>query len=268
MAARPRAKVLAAEPGLPLLVAAEFLTDDSVSHAELRSTRMTTSISLISPRAFKFLIAILNSSAVGKLRYTKNGRPTGLSIANDGTIIVPDTHYYQVLFYSPDGKLLDKIGGKQGIEAGEFHFLTDGVQDSDGNYFFSEYGDLDRIHKYDANKKFVTMWGGHGDEFGEFRRPQSVVLDKNQQLWVADACNHRIQIFDRDGKFVRSWGEKGAEPGSSITLTESRLTREWNFYVCEWGNHRIQKFDSQGKPLSWWGEGGHGPQQFYNPWGL
>ena len=40
-----------------------------------------------------------------------NGRPTGMSIDRDGNLAVADTHYYQVLFYSPEGELLRKIGG-------------------------------------------------------------------------------------------------------------------------------------------------------------
>src|SRR5690606_32938987 len=45
-----------------------------------------------------------------------NGMPTGLSFSRSGLLIVPDTHYYQVLFYTPSGKLLaDRtLGGEPG----------------------------------------------------------------------------------------------------------------------------------------------------------
>lgn len=197
-----------------------------------------------------------------------NGRPTGLSIGNDGTIIVPDTHYYRVLFYSPQGELLDKVGGTRGMGPGQFHFLTDAVQAKDGTYFFSEYGDFDRIHKYDADKKFIKMWGGHGDEQGKFQRPQAMAFDDKQQLWVADSCNHRIQIFSREGDFIRTWGQDGKEPGKLSYPYGILFDPDWNFYVCEFGNHRVQKFDREGKSVGWWGSSGTGPEQMNNPWSM
>ena len=44
----------------------------------------------------------------------ENGRPTGLNIDRDGNLLVADTHYFQLLIYSPEGKLLRKIGGTHG----------------------------------------------------------------------------------------------------------------------------------------------------------
>ena len=106
---------------------------------------------------------------------TDNGRPTGISIDQDGNVLVADTHYFRVLFYTADGELLTDrtIGGTQGNEAGEFNFVTDAVQDSQGNYFVSEYGSYDRIQKFSPDGKFLYQWGSHGSELGQFRRPQS-----------------------------------------------------------------------------------------------
>ena len=53
------------------------------------------------------------SSASGKRR-PRGGRPTGLSIGIDGNLLVADTHYYRVLIYSPQGKLLRIMGGRRG----------------------------------------------------------------------------------------------------------------------------------------------------------
>ncbi len=33
----------------------------------------------------------------------ENGKPTGISIDRDGTVMVADTHYYRFLFYTPEG---------------------------------------------------------------------------------------------------------------------------------------------------------------------
>ena len=84
-----------------------------------------------------------------------------------------DTHYYRVLVYSPEGKLLDTLGGKLGQKPGEFGFVTSAVQDRQGNYYVSEYGDYDRIQKFSPQRRFIRQWGGHGAEPGQFIRPSN-----------------------------------------------------------------------------------------------
>ncbi len=98
------------------------------------------------------------------------GKPCGLSISNDGLLMVCDTHYFRVLFYTPDGELVEErtIGGTNGRGPGEFGFVTDVVQDSRGNYYVSEYGDYDRIQKFSPDGKYVYQWGGHGTAPGKF----------------------------------------------------------------------------------------------------
>lgn len=199
-----------------------------------------------------------------------NGRPTGMSMSRDGLLMVADTHYYRVLFYTPEGKLRDDltIGGTMGQGPGEFGFVTDVVEDSAGNYYVAEYGEFDRIQKFSPNREFVLEWGGHGERPGEFARPQSMVITGDDRLVVADACNHRIQIFDTAGKLLSSWGEQGATPGKFSYPYGLALDPQENLYVCEYGNHRVQKLTLDGQPLATWGHEGRKPGQLFNPWSL
>jgi DNA-binding beta-propeller fold protein YncE len=199
-----------------------------------------------------------------------NGRPTGLSISTDGNLLVADTHYYRILTYRPTGELLadETLGGTMGQGPGEFGFVTDAVRDSAGNYYVSEYGEFDRIQKFSADKKFILEWGGHGSEPGHFLRPQHLELDKQGQLWVADACNHRIQIFDDQGKVVRIWGDQGTEPGQLQYPYCLVLDGQGHVYVCEYGNHRVQKFTVDGESIACWGSEGRRPGHLFNPWAL
>ncbi len=197
-----------------------------------------------------------------------NGRPTGISIGRDGRVLVPDTHYYRVLIYSPTGELLQTIGGTNGTGPGEFGFLTDVAEDDEGNYYISEYGEHDRIQKFTHDGKFIKQWGGHGVEAGEFIRPQSIAFDEQQRLWVADACNHRLQVFDTEGKFLFQWGQEGQEPGKLQYPYSLIFDPEGNLYICEYGNHRVQKFTRDGLSLGCWGTHGRGAGQMHNPWAL
>lgn len=198
----------------------------------------------------------------------KFGRPTGLSIDHNGNVLVPDTHYYRVLTYSPEGKLLDTLGGTNGHAPGEFGLVTDAVEDSKGNLYVSEYGEYDRIQKFTPDHKYVLEWGSHGDEPGQFVRPQCMAVDAEDHIWVADACNHRIQIFDTSGKLLRMWGKPGQAVGELYYPYSIVLDGEGHVYVCEYGNHRIQKFTLDGKSLGIWGTHGREPGQMHNPWAI
>jgi DNA-binding beta-propeller fold protein YncE len=198
----------------------------------------------------------------------EHGRPTGLGIDRQGNILVADTHYNQLLIYSSYGELLRKIGGVKGAGPGEYGFVTDAVQDLHGFYYISEYGDNDRIHKVTADGQQVAEWGGHGSEPGQFSRPQALAFDADEHLWVADACNHRIQVFDTSGKLLKMWGEQGGAVGQLSYPYGIALDGRGHIYVCEFGNHRVQKFTLDGKSLGTWGSEGRGPGELYNPWSL
>ena len=196
------------------------------------------------------------------------GKPTGLSIGPDGNVWVADTHYYRVLVYSPEGKLLRTIGGVKGDKPGEFGLVTSVVHDSAGNFYVSEYGDFDRIQKFTPKGKFIRQWGGHGNEPGQFVRPQKMAVDKHDHIWVTDSCNHRIQVFDADGKLLKLWGTQGGGPGEMYYPYDLTLGEDDTIYVCEFGNHRIQKFTRDGRSLGCFGVEGRDEGQFSNPWAI
>src|SRR5262249_8326727 len=131
----------------------------------------------------------------------------------DGNLLVSDSHYNCLRIYAADGKLLRTIGGEPGSGPGQLGYVSDAVQDADGFFYVAEFGDNQRISKFDATGKFVTSWGAPGSEPGQFARIRAMTLGPDSLLFVADACNHRIQVFTRDGKLVRVWGTQGAEPG-------------------------------------------------------
>ena len=167
------------------------------------------------------------------------GRPTGLTISPDGIVLVADTHYFRILSYTPLGELLEKetIGGTYGPQADQFGLVTDAVRDAEGNWYIAEYG-------------------------------ENIVLDKTGQLWVADACNHRIQVFDDQGQLLQMWGQAGSDPGQLYYPYDLAFDQQGHIYICEYGNHRVQKFTRQGESLGCWGTGGRQPGMLHNPWAL
>jgi DNA-binding beta-propeller fold protein YncE len=196
------------------------------------------------------------------------GKPTGLSVASDGRVLVADTHYNRVLVYSPIGKWLQTIGGTRGEKPGQFDLVRDAVQDSQGNFYVAESGEYDRIQKFSPDGEFLLQWGGHGSEPGQLALPQSLAVDEDDNIWVADACNHRIQVFDPQGNLRQCWGRQGRQPGELYYPYDLVLGPDGSVYVCEFGNNRVQRFTRDGRPLGCWGTHGRDEGQLNAPWAL
>ncbi len=198
----------------------------------------------------------------------RNGRPSGLGADREGNLIVADSHYHTVRVYTPDGVEVQHFGGTGGKEPGQFGYISDCVQDADGNYYVSEFGQTDRITKLDAEGKFVRCWGENGTGEGQFARVRAMAFGPDGLLYVVDACNHRVQVFDRDGGFVRAFGGPGTEVGQFAYPYDLAFDPAGNLYVVERGNSRVQKFTAAGVPLGSWGTPGRGEGQLADPWAL
>lgn len=198
----------------------------------------------------------------------RNGRPSGLDIDRDGNLIVADSHYHCVRIYDHAGNELKKLGGEAGDQPGQFGYVSDCVQDADGFYYISEFGQNQRITKLDPNGKFVACWGEQGTGPLQFNRVRALAIGPDGLLYAADACNHRIQVLNRDGSFVRQFGEPGGGLGQMQYPYDVAFGPGGELYVAEYGNHRIQKWTADGKPLATWGKPGRGPGELANPWAL
>ena len=195
--------------------------------------------------------------------------PSGVSVDRQGRLLVADTHFYRVLVFSPEGKILLQIGdGVQGATPGRFGYPCDVVCDRAGNFYVADYGENDRIQVFSPEGKWLRQWGGHGYGPGQFLRPRALAIDDDGQIYVADSGTHRIQVFSTTGQLLRSWGERGSNPGELAYPFDVAIGPDGFVYVCEYGNHRVQKFTRDGKPVAIWGESGRGPGQLYNPWAL
>jgi DNA-binding beta-propeller fold protein YncE len=225
---------------------------------------------------------------------TDLGKPKGMCRDREGNIIVVEPHYQRLNHFSPEGKLLTQWG-QRGTNAGQFMMPRAVAVDSQKEIFVSEYGAVERVQKFrlsvegeaseppsvgpneasrsDAPRstlhpEFLSSFGHAGTGPGEFNRPEGLCIDQQDRLYVADSCNHRIQIFDRGGKFMRTYGKPGTGKGEFSYPYDICVDSSGRQYVCEFGNSRIQIFDAADHPIEIIGGPGAEPGKFSNPWGV
>jgi DNA-binding beta-propeller fold protein YncE len=216
---------------------------------------------------------------------TELGKPKGMCRDREGNILVVEPHYSRVNVFSPIGKLLAQWGS-HGTNSGQLSLPRAVAVNSHGEIFVSEYQEAERLQKFvvDADgpkaeagtngtalrraPQWVASFGQAGNGPGEFNRPEGLCVDAHDRLYVADSCNHRIQVFSSDGKFLRAYGKPGRGLGELSYPYDICVDSTGRQYVCEFGNSRIQVFDAQDKPLEIIGGPGADPGRFSNPWGV
>lgn len=197
----------------------------------------------------------------------ENGTPTGIAFTTDGLLLIPDTHYSRIYEYTPQGEIL-RQWGEYGTGEDRFIYPTDIAQAPDGGYIISEYGQgAERVHLFDANRKFLRQWGQHGDRPGEFSRAMAIAFHDGA-VFVCDTANHRIQCFALDGTLLRVIGESGTGEGQLKFPHDIVVGPNDTLLVCEYGNNRMSRFTCAGEFLSTFGHAGRGPGEFAAPRGV
>lgn len=101
--------------------------------------------------------------------------------------------------------------------------------------------------EYSNESEAIGSWGKSGNKSGQLNGPNGIEFDSDDNLYVVDSKNHRIQKFTKSGKYIMQWGKFGINPGEFNTPWGIAIDRDQNVFIADWGNNRVQKFDSNGK---------------------
>ena len=193
-------------------------------------------------------------------------RAHGLRIDRDGNLWTTDVGAHTVMKFNPAGDILLTIGtkGQAGAwdEAAGTRLLNqpnDVAVAANGDIFVAQghtpgpTGNA-RVLKFDKAGKFLTQWGGHGKEPGQFEVAHSIAFDAQGALWVADRENQRIQVFDANGKFLRETKYSGVPCAFEIG-------REYVYMVNGFAA-QVLRLDLKGNVLAATGKPGKGAGEF------
>ena len=92
-----------------------------------------------------------------------------------------------------------KVWGRDRFMPTNFAFLKDG-----GFFLADGYGAF-QIHRYDANGKWLSCFGGEGKGKGTFNTPHGIWIDERAEepvLVVTDRAHNTLQRFKLDGTYI------------------------------------------------------------------
>ena len=127
---------------------------------------------------------------------------------------------------------------------------------------FVNNGFADSAHSFDSD------FGKYGiSQPGSFLSPQHLAFDSENNLYVTDLGNARVQKFDSNGNFLLEWGSIGTGSGHFGHPSGIAISGE-SVFVVDNRNHNVQKFDSNGNFLLEWGSYGSDNGFFKSPRGI
>ena len=168
---------------------------------------------------------------------------------------------------------------------GYFGGPTDVAWDSDDNIYISDGYRNSRVAKFTKNGDWVKGWGVRGsggphgvDNPGSFNTPHNIAVDRQNNVYVADRNNRRIQVFDVNGTFQRfillnaTYDKKRHPALGNLAQTRPDETQPWTLcitntptqylYASDEEPGRIYKLTLDGKILGTLGQSGRGSKQF------
>jgi hypothetical protein len=184
--------------------------------------------------------------------------PSGLAIDGHDQLYVTDAQRGAILVYGSNGKFRRYIGNPQGKRLFERPSGI-AVDPASGRIFVADTPrNLVAVLNADGHMLSKVGTGTEGGGPGEFAAPTDVVI-RDQELFVLDSQNYRIQVFDLAGNFHASIRPETMEP--SIGFSVDRAGRI--YLIGPQGT--VQVFQRDGHLLFRFGSTGSGHGEFIRP---
>jgi DNA-binding beta-propeller fold protein YncE len=187
-----------------------------------------------------------------KFGYRYEGKlvnPVAITADQNGNIYVADRGRNSIIVFDEIGLfksafqlsgITTQLAGLAVDQGAEFIYAVDrGGIDSD----------VHQVVKLNNKGELVKRIGKRGDQPGEFNLPTDIAIDPNDNLYVLDTGNFRVQILDQQGVVLKTWGQAGNALGQFGLPRSITLDDENNVYVSDAQFGNIQVFNSQGELL-------------------
>ncbi len=198
--------------------------------------------------------------------------PGGIAVDAQGNVYVADTWNHRVEKFDPTGKFLlswgkfldlnpPPAGTPYPAVPGDANVSFYGPRDiaigSTGEVYVTDTGNK-RVLVFDANGQPLRQIGeganpnmGTSNGTSQLNEPMGLALDSQDNVYVADTFNARIQVFDKTGKPLRRWAipDGGWSRDAAFLEPHVAVDGAGNVYVTDPAKQTVYKFDTNGKLL-------------------
>lgn len=187
--------------------------------------------------------------------------PVAIVADGAGGYLVTDSELAEVFRLGADGSPQGRFG--TGILSRPTGIARDPLT---GQTYVADTGRHD-IKVFDADGVLVDVLGGRGNESGQFNAPTHLLFH-DDQLYVVDSLNFRVQVLDRDGDGRLAFGRLGLFVGEMTRPKGVAVGGDQRIYVVESYYDHLLVFDAAGQLLLPIGGTGRDVGQFYLPAGV
>lgn len=158
-----------------------------------------------------------------------------------------------IMVYSPDGKFLKGLGGKELLGIHGLQIREEGGEE----FLYAAHLagkralklKLDGTIVWSIPAEKVLEASGRYKDRGQYN-PTAVAVAPDGRVFIADGYGQNwVHVFDKDQKYVKSFGGPGKEPGKFNTChglgIDTRAGKPL-LLVCDRANRRLQHFDLDG----------------------
>ena len=129
---------------------------------------------------------------------------TGIAVDSEGYLYVADSELNYIQKFTMSGQFVSQFGS-EGTAEGQFNSPCGLVLSQSELLFVCEFNNH-RIQVF-RDEQFSYTFGQYGKEPGYFDCPRDLTLNSNEdQLFITDANNDRVQVFTPNGRFLRIFG--------------------------------------------------------------
>ena len=165
--------------------------------------------------------------------------PFGIALNSRHELVVAEFNGQKMTVFDKDGKKIQTITSEKCL-------YPDGLTiDKHDNIYVSDGNSLFKFSKEWKLMKTHDQPGIHAGGFNDIGLMKAI----NDQLYVCDRGNNRIQILNTKFKYINSFGCYGDGNGQFKRPTGIAQDRAGNLYVTDSHNHRVQVFDYKGQFL-------------------
>ena len=180
-------------------------------------------------------------------------KPYGIAFNSCREMIISECNDHQMSICDIRGKK-SRIFGSCGYSPEQMKCPRSiAIDDADNIYVSSDH----KLQKFTSSGELIKCVGQWGSEEEVFDVPRGVTLYDNQ-VYVCDHYNHRIQVFDLDLNFIRSIGSYGKGRGEFNAPYDVKFDSAGNMYIADFNNRRVQVMDTSGLFIRAFGQEGKG----------